>query len=81
MLIFYVMAFTSGGFIIYMYDYNVIKPDLICYDPQGNFQSCNSTYVCDNLDKGINYTVDWDSINTIDNWIFQLDILCKPFSG
>ena len=30
MLVFYVMAFTSGGFIIYMYDYNVIKPDLLC---------------------------------------------------
>jgi len=37
MLIFYVMAFTSGGFVIYMYDYNVAKPDLLCKDTQGIF--------------------------------------------
>ena len=37
MLVFYVMAFTSGGFIIYMFDYNVKKPDLLCQDPQGVF--------------------------------------------
>ncbi len=48
-LICYIMAFTSGGFIIYTYDYNVIKPSILCEDPLGSgiFSSCTIQSVCD----------------------------------
>ena len=56
MLMIYIMAFTSGSFIKYIFDYNVMKPVYKCEDAlnPGVFNiTCTSDDICQLLDKGI----------------------------
>ena len=77
------MAFTSGSFIKYIYDYNVMKPAYLCESPldSGNYSTCSSDQICDNREKGIkvNYVINWDDSESLDNWVEKLDLICKIF--
>lgn len=76
MLVFYILSFSAGGYTTYMYDYLVMKPSLLCLEETtGGYKSCEVDYVCQN--PLVKYKIDWSDPNSLDNWVFKLDLLCK----
>lgn len=76
MLAMYVMAFTSGGFLLYLYDYLVMKPAYLCQKEAGApFESCTAQEICST--PNITWKVDWSNPMSLDNWVDQLDLMCN----
>ncbi len=66
------MAFTSGSFILYLYDYLVLKPTYLCEKaPNLPMEACSAEQICRAQDDGIQwkYQVDWSNPMSLDNWI------------
>jgi hypothetical protein len=79
----YIMAFISGGYIIYTFDYLVMKPAYLCrMEGSSDFISCTSVEICQRLEakEAIEYQVDWSNPLSLDNWVSQLDLICKKLS-
>lgn len=80
MVIMYIMAFTSGSFVIYSFDYLILEPSYLCQNsPESQFESCTTQAICQARDDGTNlrYQIDWSNSMSIINWVEQLDLLCK----
>ena len=73
MLIIYAMAFSSGGYVCYSFDFFTTKPAYLCENPigSGKFESCNADVICSKLDNEIpvNYKIDWNDQSSLDNWV------------
>jgi hypothetical protein len=70
------MAFVSGGFVIYSYDYLTEKPIYRCekVPNSGEYVICTSDEICKNKRK---FYIDWNSHESLDNWIETLDLMCN----
>jgi predicted RNA-binding protein associated with RNAse of E/G family len=46
----------------------------------GQFEKCTADFICESEKEGnpVNYYIDKDSINTLDNWVETLDLMCVP---
>jgi hypothetical protein len=79
MLVMYIMAFTSGSYFCYCYDYLVAKPSYLCETNGGPYVSCTASEICSMQDMGqvVNYKIDFSDPNSIENLVGQLDLLCK----
>lgn len=74
------MAFVSGGFVIYSYDYLTEKPIYRCERVQdsGVFVVCTSDEICRSPpERHMKYYIDWQSHESLDNWIETLGLMCK----
>lgn len=78
-LVSYILAFTSGSFILYCFDYNMAKPSYLCEQNNGQFETCTVDYICDQLanQKEVNYVIDYSNPSSLDNWVEKLGLLCK----
>ena len=39
--------------------------------------SCTATEICES-DPEVNYKIDWESVDSLENWIETLDLMCVP---
>lgn len=71
------MAFVSGGFVIYSYDYLTEKPIYKCERIQnsGEFLTCTADEIC--AHPQYRYYIDWSSHESLHNWVETLDLMCK----
>lgn len=63
---------------IYSYDYLTEKPVYRCERKTGSgeYDECTSDEICA---YGYQYYVDWQDIESLDNWVDRLDLMCKKF--
>jgi Sugar (and other) transporter len=81
MLLIYSLAITCASYILYNIDPLTDKPDYLCIMPNSTeYESCDVDYICEQLENGdkIDWKVDWDSVDSLDNWVFSLDLMCVP---
>ena len=72
------LAFVSGGFAIYSFDYLTEKPVYRCERKpgSGNYEVCTAEEICDSK-PSLKFYVDKDSHESLDNWVETLDLMCK----
>lgn len=54
-------------------------PDFECQNLAGDeWQACSHDTVCDSHDNNFQYRYNWNSDNTISNWITSMKLECEP---
>jgi MFS family permease len=72
-----IVIFSLGSQIFYLIPFYMYYPALICHTPEGSFE-CDHHRACD-VDI-TSYDLNWDSHDTLSNWMTQLDFICmEPF--
>ena len=70
------IAFLSGSVLAYDNSYLVVDPVYLCQNtPGGEYESCTKEEACE---LG-SWKIDWESVDTLDNWITQNNWNCKYF--
>ena len=71
----FTLTFISGSLMMYAIDYITMKPVYLCE----NERECDYTEFCDTIKKVPikNFTIDWSSPLSLDNWITNLDLHCN----
>jgi len=79
LLLSYIMASTAANFVLYNIDPLTDKPDYMCETTPGSglYEECTSERICDS-DMQIKWYVDEDSVDSLDNWVNTLDLMCEP---
>ena len=83
LMAFYCMTITCASYVLYNIDPLTDKPDYLCFDKETQEwtdKDCDADTICASLDTDdpIIYKVDWDSVDSLDNWVFTLDLMCEP---
>ncbi len=83
LLIFYGFTITCASYTLYNIDPLTEKPDYLCLDEATNEWTdvdCDAETICASFDSDepITYKIDWDSVDSLDNWVFKLDLMCVP---
>lgn len=75
------MGFVSGGYVIYNFDYIVEKPQYLCESNIGSGiydLPCEWDEICEEGKVTRQYKIDWDSGDSLNNWVETLDLICVP---
>lgn len=77
-----VVAFASDGYLINSLTFLLLMPDYVCvYDGAkfycDNQLTCQRTYNVKSNGNSDGYFIDWDSLNSLHNWIETFDLRCS----
>jgi hypothetical protein len=83
LLLFYCFSITCASYCLYNIDPLTDKPDYLCFNKETKEwtdENCDAENICASFDtdEPIEYKVDWDSVDSLDNWVFTLDLMCVP---
>jgi MFS family permease len=80
LLSFYIMAFTSANFLLYNIDPLTDDPVYLC-EVEGTeppeYYDCTAEEICES-NFTIPYKIDTDNVDSLDNWVETLDLMCVP---
>ncbi len=71
----FAICYVSNGYIYYALSYLNKWPAFIC--PNLKEEQCNVETFRQNRDKPDIISINWDSIYTLDNWVFRYDLFSK----
>lgn len=71
------MAFCCANFLLYNIDALVARPVYMCETSPGSdeYEVCTFEVICES-EPPIKYYIDWDDVDSLNNWVEQLDLTC-----
>ena len=77
LMVFYIMAFVSGNFILYNIDPLTERPVYMCESEPDVYFECTAEEICES-DFTIPYYIDENDVDSLENWVETLDLMCVP---
>jgi hypothetical protein len=81
LLIFYCFTITCASYVTYNIDFLCMRPVYEAFDEETQeWIESDADTICPTLetDNPLKYRVNWDSVDSLDNWVPKLDLMCTP---